>query len=274
MKLVIQRVTKGSVEAEGAISRVIGQGLVVLLGIEQGDTLEQAHQLATKLLKIRLWPDLKDSSKQWASSVVDNGYELLVISQFTLFATFKKPKPDFHQAMGGDDAKILYEAFVKDCHAGLGNDRVATGVFGAMMHVEISNDGPVTVELVAELRSKAAPVEKVVAPISKAAPPDKVVASAATAAKAIAEQAPVPSTYAETLDATSDTSFQQPAKNLDSEEGAFEELLGTRPYLGGFRPSKKDAEYFGRLQLTGLPNTARWNAHVGSFTAHERSSWP
>ena len=72
--------------------------------------------------------------------------ELLVVSQFTLFATFKKPKPDFHQAMGGASAEELYEAFVAQLRTG---GRVATGSFGAMMQVELCNDGPVTVELVA-----------------------------------------------------------------------------------------------------------------------------
>ena len=99
------------------------------------------NHLASKVSRLRLWPDLKDSKKQWASSVVDNGFELMVVSQFTLFATFKKPKPDFHQAMGGNEAEGLYEAFVGKCRSELSPGKVSTGSFGAMMNVELCNDG-------------------------------------------------------------------------------------------------------------------------------------
>ncbi|CAK0811830.1 unnamed protein product [Prorocentrum cordatum] len=176
MKLVIQRAASASVEVDGAVVGRIERGLVLLLGIEQGDTLEQVSQLATKVLKIRLWPDVKDPSKQWCSSVVDNGFGLLVVSQFTLFATFKKPKPDFHQAMGGDQAKELYEAFVSQCRTACGADKVATGVFGAMMQVDLRNDGPVTVELV------AGPPALAPAPTAGAAAPSPAGGGAADAA--------------------------------------------------------------------------------------------
>lgn len=270
MKLVIQRVTNGSVKVDGAIVGQIGRGLVVLLGIEQGDALQQVHQLSAKLLKVRLWPDLKDPSKQWASSVVDNAYELLVVSQFTLFATFKKPKPDFHQAMGGEVAQQLYDTFVEDCRAGLGKSRVATGVFGAMMQVEILNDGPVTVELVNEPGGNAAPSEKGAAPPVKTASA-KVEQTPASANKPLAESSA----------STRDTSSQLATDNLNSGEGALEELLGMQPYLGGFQPSKKDAEHFARLQRTGgrlpngssLPNTARWYTHIESFGVKARLAW-
>merc|ERR1712216_388939 len=102
-------------------------------------------------MKMRLWPCLKEPTKQWASSVVDNDYGVLVISQFTLFATFKKPKPDFHVAMGGDEAQVLYNAFVAKCRTeGKKAERIAEGKFGAMMQVWLVNDGPVTLELVAD----------------------------------------------------------------------------------------------------------------------------
>lgn len=129
------------------LSRFLGHvcsGLLLLLGIEQGDGLDQVNHLASKVSKLRLWPDLKDSKKQWASSVVDNGFELMVVSQFTLFATFKKPKPDFHQAMGGSEAEGLCEAFVGKCRSELSPGKVSTGSFGAMMNVELCNDGPGT----------------------------------------------------------------------------------------------------------------------------------
>merc|ERR1712216_631370 len=88
---------------------------------------------------------------------VDNNYEVLVVSQFTLFATFKKPKPDFHQAMGGDRAKSLYEFFVERCRQEYRTDKVATGEFGAYMQVDLRNDGPVTVELVADPTGEPGP---------------------------------------------------------------------------------------------------------------------
>lgn len=135
---------------DGATLSSIGPGLLILLGIRKGDTEEQARQLARKVAKLRLWADLKDGSRQWASSVADNGFEVLVVSQFTLFATFKKPKPNYNRAMGGDAARQLYETFVEQCRAELGDAKVSTGSFGALMQVDLRNDGPVTVELVAD----------------------------------------------------------------------------------------------------------------------------
>mmetsp|Transcript_90878 Transcript_90878/g.257410 ORF Transcript_90878/g.257410 Transcript_90878/m.257410 type:complete len:185 (+) Transcript_90878:96-650(+) len=150
MKLVIQRVAKASVEVDGEVVSHIGHGLLLLLGIRKGDTLKQAQKLAAKVVKLRMWEDMKDPGKLWASSVADRGYEILVVSQFTLFATFAKPKPNYAAAMGGEEAKALYEAFVDLLRKEVGDTKVATGIFGAMMQVDLRNDGPVTVELVAD----------------------------------------------------------------------------------------------------------------------------
>mmetsp|Transcript_46450 Transcript_46450/g.92213 ORF Transcript_46450/g.92213 Transcript_46450/m.92213 type:complete len:197 (-) Transcript_46450:68-658(-) len=150
MKLVLQRVTRASVVVEGQSVGSIGPGLVVLFGVQHGDTVSQAQKLARQLTGLRLWPSAEDPTKQWAASVLDREFQLLVVSQFTLFATFKKPKPNFNRAMGGDEAKALYEIFVEECRSHIGGERVATGVFGAMMQVDLCNDGPVTVELVAD----------------------------------------------------------------------------------------------------------------------------
>lgn len=263
MKLVIQRVNSASVVADGTETGKIGKGLVLLLGIEHGDSLEQAAQLAVKVAKLRLWPDLQDCSKQWASSVVDNGYMLLVISQFTLFATFKKPKPDFHQAMGGDTAKGLYEAFLERVRAEVGPENVQAGVFGAMMQVSLTNDGPVTVELVA---APAAPCPAA----HSARPPATVTAAAAmrkvaTAAGVGAGAGPEP---------------QVP--RVPNIEGAaeVEACLTLQPYIMGFWPSRADVELFERLQGPGTvappetPNLARWYEHMSSFSTRERAQWP
>mmetsp|Transcript_161590 Transcript_161590/g.513544 ORF Transcript_161590/g.513544 Transcript_161590/m.513544 type:complete len:255 (+) Transcript_161590:77-841(+) len=253
MKLVIQRVTHASVVADGEMSGKIGPGLMLLLGVEQGDTLEQALQLATKVLKIRLWPDLKNPQKQWSSSVVDIGYEILVVSQFTLFATFKKPKPDFHQAMGGDEAKSLYEAFVEQCRAGSGDpSRVATGVFGALMQVELCNDGPVTVELVAESTADKSAAADI--PLSGKGPEQTKMSRQPKAASA-----------------------QLRGSAVEGSPGAQEEALLThQPYLGGFEPSYADAELFVRCSGVvpdGMPHLSRWCEHIASYTALERLQW-
>lgn len=221
----------------------IGKGLLLLLGIEQGDGLDQVNHLASKVSKLRLWPDLKDSKKQWASSVVDNGFELMVVSQFTLFATFKKPKPDFHQAMGGSEAEGLYEAFVGKCRSELSPGKVSTGSFGAMMNVELCNDGPVTVELLS-------------APVGAANTAPSVAPSASGSASAAPSASPT-------------------ARAADGAE--LEERLEEKPYLGGYFPTAEDAEYFAKLSHGGLPrsspNLLRWYEHVASFSERERSLW-
>ncbi|CAE6972852.1 Dtd1 [Symbiodinium sp. CCMP2592] len=248
MKLVIQRVTRASVVIDEKIHSTIGKGLLLLLGIEQGDGLEQVNHLASKVSKLRLWPDLKDSKKQWASSVVDNGFELMVVSQFTLFATFKKPKPDFHQAMGGNEAEGLYEAFVGKCRSELSPGKVSTGSFGAMMNVELCNDGPVTVEL-------SAPITGAASTAPSAAPSASGSASGAGAS---------PTARA--------------ARAAGCRDGELEERLEQKPYLAGYFPTAEDAEYFAKLSQPGArppssPNLLRWYEHVASFSEAERSLW-
>eukprot|EP00928_Gymnodinium_smaydae_P088957 TRINITY_DN72988_c0_g1_i1.p1 TRINITY_DN72988_c0_g1~~TRINITY_DN72988_c0_g1_i1.p1 ORF type:complete len:324 (-),score=108.01 TRINITY_DN72988_c0_g1_i1:210-1181(-) len=262
MKLVIQRVEDASVEVDSEIVGAIGRGLMVLLGIEHGDTLEQVNQLATKLLKTRLWPDLKDPNKQWASSVVDNGYGLLVVSQFTLFATFKKPKPDFHQAMGGEEAKKLYEAFVQRCRSEYQEDKVKTGSFGAMMKVRLCNDGPVTVELVAApgganggscAGSNGAGSAKSAAggkpPAYGAAGANGgAAAKSATGARAAAAAAAAPGAGAATAAAGAAKGAPELSSAAVAAGAALEDLLTQQPYIAGFEPSSRDAELFARLQ--------------------------
>eukprot|EP00435_Cladocopium_sp_Y103_P028357 s1776_g7.t1 len=252
MKLVIQRVTSASVKVDGNVCSEIGRGLLILMGIEQGDGMDQVNYLAPKLLKLRLWPDLKDPAKQWASSVMDNGFELLVVSQFTLFATFKKPKPDFHQAMGGDQAQQLYEAFIKKLAASDGPKAVATGVFGALMQVELCNDGPVTVELVSSPETSKSP-------------------------------SATPKSMATPKGTTETVKTAKTAKTAAESAESLETILAQQPYLGGFTPSAKDAKHFEAMQKSDLsgphsgtapmPHTARWFEHIRSFSHMERSQW-
>lgn len=123
----------------------IGRGFVVLLGVREGDTIENAQQLAAKTATLRVFCD---EARKMNLSLIDIDGQALVISQFTLYAdTRKGNRPSFVKAAEPVLAERLYEEFVKRLGDSLGPDNVATGKFGAMMEVEIVNDGPVTVEL-------------------------------------------------------------------------------------------------------------------------------
>ncbi len=145
MKAVIQRVTRGSVTVDGNACGRIGRGYVVLLGVRTGDTADEARFLAQRTVNLRIFPDANDRMNR---SVVDVGGEVLVISQFTLYAdTRKGNRPSFIRSGDPQIAKELYEEYVAALRRELGDERVQTGQFAASMEVEIINDGPVTIEL-------------------------------------------------------------------------------------------------------------------------------
>lgn len=145
MKALIQRVTKGSVAIEGKPSATIGRGYVILLGVRKGDTEEKARLLAQKTETLRIFPD--DTGKM-TDSITDIRGEILVISQFTLYAdTSKGNRPCFLEAAPPELAESLYNEYVAALRRSFGDSRVKTGMFKASMTVEIINDGPVTVEL-------------------------------------------------------------------------------------------------------------------------------
>lgn len=129
---------------EGASVGQIGPGLLVLLGVSPTDTLEDIQQLARKTLNIRLW---ETNGKSWNANVVQMGFEVLVVSQFTLFAVLKGNKPDFHGAMSPEAAEGLYLRFVQELKTIYREDRVATGAFRQYMNVSMVGDGPVTISL-------------------------------------------------------------------------------------------------------------------------------
>jgi len=144
MRAVIQRVSSASVTVEREVVGSIGCGLVVLLGVELADTNDDLEWLAAKIVNLRLFAD---ESGSMVRSVLESEGGLLVISQFTLFASTKKgTKPSWHRAAKPDTAIPLYEAMVARLAALLGRP-VATGRFGAMMEVALVNDGPVTLLL-------------------------------------------------------------------------------------------------------------------------------
>lgn len=143
MKIVLQRVKRAHVIVDNEEAGSIGQGYVLLLGIGQNDNKDQADQLLTKISKLRIFAD---GSGKTNLSIGDIGGEVLIISQFTLYADCRKGnRPNFVQAGSPDLAEELYDYFVDA--AGPLFKKVACGVFGAYMQVELVNDGPFTLVL-------------------------------------------------------------------------------------------------------------------------------
>jgi len=143
MRALVQRVTKASVSVAGETAGEIGGGLVVLLGVSKEDDEDDVRYLVEKVANLRIFAD---DENRFNLSALDVGAELLVVSQFTLYAdTRKGRRPDFNQAAGAEDAKRLYEHAVELFReAGL---TVATGRFQEHMLVSLENDGPVTLML-------------------------------------------------------------------------------------------------------------------------------
>ena len=143
MRAILQRVSHASVTVEGDVIGSIGQGLLVFLGCGEGDTRDDLEYLVDKLIHLRIFADEEGRMNH---SLVDVGGEMLVVSQFTLYAdTSRGRRPSFVKAMKPGPAEALYEDFV-DHVAAQGID-VETGKFGAMMDVDLVNDGPVTIAL-------------------------------------------------------------------------------------------------------------------------------
>lgn len=119
--------------------------MIAFVGVHGSDTVEDTNWLAEKLINTRLFED--GAGKRWAGSVAQADRRLLLVSQFTLFASCRKTKPDFSRAAGGEHARGLFDQLVSLCRAKLGATRVETGEFGAMMQVTAVGDGPVTIIL-------------------------------------------------------------------------------------------------------------------------------
>ncbi|CAJ2637676.1 D-aminoacyl-tRNA deacylase isoform X2 [Trifolium pratense] len=146
MRAVVQRVESASVEVEGRIVSEIGPGLLVLVGIHDSDTESDADYICRKVLNMRLFPN-EDTGKAWDHSVVQKNYQVLLVSQFTLYGFLKGNKPDFHVAMAPQRAKPFYASLVDRFRNAYNSDAIKDGVFGAMMKVNLVNDGPVTMQL-------------------------------------------------------------------------------------------------------------------------------
>ena len=149
MRLVIQRVAEASVKVDGELISEIGRGLLILVGVENGDTETDADWLVGKAAGLRIFDD---SEGVMNLSVSDIGGEVLAVSQFTLTASTRKGnRPSYIRAAGHETAVPLYEYFCQELSEKLGKP-VGRGIFGADMKVSLLNDGPVTIIVDSRLR--------------------------------------------------------------------------------------------------------------------------
>lgn len=141
MKIVVQRVKRASVTADGKVAGTIKHGLLLLAGVHQNDTDDILNWCCDKILKLRIF---NDEDGKMNRSVQDTGGEILVVSQFTLYGDSKKgTRPSFIQAAAPGKAEPIYEKMIRKLREDSGL-KVESGIFGAMMDVELVNDGPVT----------------------------------------------------------------------------------------------------------------------------------
>ena len=142
MRIVVQRVSRASVEVEQQVRGSIGRGLLVLVGIEEADDREDVGWIAGKIVQLRIFPDEQGVMNK---SCLETGGEILLISQFTLHALTKKGnRPSYIRAARPEIAIPLYEQLIQTLTT-LSGKSIATGVFGADMQVSLINDGPVTI---------------------------------------------------------------------------------------------------------------------------------
>ena len=142
MRAVIQRVSRASVTIEGTVKAEIGQGYLILLGVCDEDTSEDVEWLVKKIANLRVF---NDDNGVMNRSIIETGGNCLVVSQFTLFASYKKGnRPSWFRAGSHEHSIPLYEAFCQQLSEAIGKT-VGTGEFGADMKVELINDGPVTI---------------------------------------------------------------------------------------------------------------------------------
>lgn len=147
MRVILQRVSKGSVTVEGQIVGAVEKGFVALVGLTHGDTKAEVELLAKKTANLRVF---EDSDGKMNLSALEIGAEVLVISQFTLYADSRKGRrPSFTDAAKPEEAAPLVDYFA-ECLSNEGLTRIEKGIFGAMMLVEIHNEGPVTIILDSE----------------------------------------------------------------------------------------------------------------------------
>ncbi|KAN0027766.1 hypothetical protein ACTFIV_009590 [Dictyostelium citrinum] len=146
MKAIIQRVKSASVTVDGEVISEIKQGLMCLIGVGRDDNKEDVEYITRKILNLRLWKN-EDGTKNWDRSVQQMDYEILFVSQFTLFAQLKGNKQSYHLAMAPELSKQFYLDFLENAKKSYKPEKIKDGRFGAMMDVQLINDGPVTIQL-------------------------------------------------------------------------------------------------------------------------------
>lgn len=150
MRIVIQRVLEASVTIDGEVVGKVGEGMMILVGVEDGDTREEADWLVGKTLRLRIFDD---EAGVMNKSIEDVGGSALVVSQFTLHASTRKGnRPSYIRAAKEEFSRPLYEYYVESLRSVLGEERVATGRFGADMKVGLINNGPVTIIIDSKLK--------------------------------------------------------------------------------------------------------------------------
>merc|ERR1711976_602397 len=133
MRAIVQRVTTAKVTVGDELVSSIGKGLCVLVGISRDDTPKDMEYIVRKVLNLRVFED--DEGKRWTKSVMDKQYEVLCVSQFTLYSIMKGNKPDFHLSMGGEQSEAFNREFLQQMTKTYQTDKIKDGQFGAMMQV-------------------------------------------------------------------------------------------------------------------------------------------
>ncbi|KAK7071498.1 D-tyrosyl-tRNA(Tyr) deacylase [Halocaridina rubra] len=152
MRAVIQRVRQASVSVGDELISSIGRGVCVLIGIHKNDTPADIEYIVRKILNTRIFEDA--NGKRWQIGVKDAGLEILSVSQFTLYCELKGNKPDYRHAMGGEAAQNFYQDFIQQLRKQYKPEMIKDGVFGAMMQVNIENDGPVTINIDSPMKNR------------------------------------------------------------------------------------------------------------------------
>ncbi|KAK4469726.1 hypothetical protein MN116_007250 [Schistosoma mekongi] len=146
MRAVVQRVKQASVSVNDSIVSQISRGILVLIGLSRRDTETDMEYIVRKILNVRLFPSA-DGVRRWDKSVKDLNLEILCVSQFTLYSELKGNKLDFHCAMDPKLSKDTYSQLINQLKRNYHKEKVKDGIFGAMMDVSLTNDGPVTITL-------------------------------------------------------------------------------------------------------------------------------